>query len=78
MTAALFVALLVIAEGIVLTLTRAGLVTMATSIAGAALWRGRRHGLDGAVRLIAALAILIVVLFVGIAIDAVALAAPDE
>jgi hypothetical protein len=64
LTAALFVALLVIAEGIVLTLTRTGLATMATSIAGAALWRGRRHGLDGAVRLIAALAILIVVLFV--------------
>jgi hypothetical protein len=38
--------------------------TMATSIASAALWRGWRHGLDGAVRLIAALAILIAVLFV--------------
>lgn len=64
LTAALFVALLVMAEGIVLTLSRAGLATMATSIAGAALWRGRRHGPDGAVRLIAALAILIVVLLV--------------
>jgi hypothetical protein len=63
-TVALFVALLVIAEGIVLTLTRAGLATMVTSMAGAVLWRGRLHGVDGSVRLIAALATLIAVLFV--------------
>ena len=43
-TAALFMALLVIAEGIVFTLTRAGLATMAASLAGAALWRRWRHG----------------------------------
>ena len=60
--AALFGALLVIAEGIVLTLTRAGLVTMAASLACAGFWRGRQRGLDGAVRSIAALSIAIVVL----------------
>lgn len=60
--AALFGALLVIAEGIVLTLTRAGLVTMAASLVCAGFWRGRQRGLDGAVRSIAALSIAIVAL----------------
>jgi hypothetical protein len=60
--AAMCGALLVIAEGIVLTLTRAGLITMAVSLVCAGVWRVRQRGVDAAVRSIAVLSIAIVAL----------------
>lgn len=54
--AALFVATLVIAEGVVVTLTRAGLVTMAVSLAVVGASRFRRRGFDGGLWSLMALA----------------------
>jgi hypothetical protein len=58
-----FLLLVSIAVAITLTFTRAGLVTMASSVGIVGLLRYRRHGVDGAVRAIVALAALIVIQF---------------
>ena len=60
----LVAALLVVAEAIVLTSTRAGLITIASTLAIAALVRYRTSGPDRAVRAIGAVAAAIVVLLV--------------
>lgn len=59
LAAVVFVLLATIAAAITLTLTRAGLVTMAAAMAIVGVWRYRRQGLDGAVKAIVALAALI-------------------
>ena len=61
--AALFVALVVVAEAIILTFTRAGLITMAVSLAVVVLVRRRHHGREAGTVPIAALAAIVVVLF---------------
>src|SRR5262245_1343928 len=60
---ALVVALVLIAEGIILTLTRAGLLSMVVTAAMVSAWRVRRHGVDAAVRAIGAVAALVAVSF---------------
>jgi hypothetical protein len=62
--AAVFVALVVIGEGITLTFTRAGLITMAASLALVGAIRVSRRGADTGTGIIAALAIVIAILFV--------------
>src|SRR4029079_5657698 len=61
---ALFIALVVVGDAITLTFTRAGLITMAASLAlvGVADWRAR--GPEAGSRLLARVAIAIAVLFV--------------
>ncbi len=62
--AAVFLAMAIIAEAIVFTFTRAGLLTMASSVSVVAWWRWRSRGFDRTVRAIVALTAAIVVLFV--------------
>jgi len=57
--AATFVALVVIGEAITLTFTRAGLITMATSLALVGAARRSRRGVDKGTRLVASLALVI-------------------
>ena len=59
----LAVALVVIAEGITLTFTRAGLITMAASLALVGIVRYRRRGWERGGKLLAALAVAIAVMF---------------
>lgn len=61
--AAIVAALLVIAEAITLTFTRAGLITMATSLALAGAIRRAERGSDAGVALMAGLAVAIAALF---------------
>jgi len=56
-------ALVVIAEAIVVTLTRAGLLSMAVTLGMVSAWRVRSHGIDTAVRSIGAVAAIIAVSF---------------
>ena len=63
--AAWFAALLIVAEAITLTFTRAGLISMAAVLVLIAALRYRRLGSDAGVRLLAALSVLVVVLFAG-------------
>jgi hypothetical protein len=58
-----FLLLLSIAAAVTLTFTRAGLVTMASTMGIVGLLRYRRQGVDNAVKAIAALAVLIAVQF---------------
>jgi hypothetical protein len=51
----------VMAEAITLTFTRAGLATMCGSLAIAGAWRWRRRGVDGGVKAIMAIAVVIVI-----------------
>jgi hypothetical protein len=60
--AALFLALAVVAEGIVVTFTRAGLITMALSAAVVGALRVSRRGFDVGARLVAAVAIVVAAL----------------
>jgi O-Antigen ligase len=57
------VAVVLIAEGIILTLTRAGLVSMAVATGVVTVWRVRMRGIDAAVRAIGVVAVLIVAMF---------------
>jgi len=61
--AAWFVALAVIGEAITLTYTRAGLVTMAASLALVGTIRASRRGADAGTRLIAGVAVVVAMLF---------------
>src|SRR5205823_6543436 len=58
--AAVFLALVLIAEAVALTYTRAGLITIAASLLVVGLWRYRRQGspgsIDAGVRVVGALA----------------------
>jgi len=63
--AAWFVALLIVAEAITLTFTRAGLISMAAVLALVVAIRYRRRGTDAGVQLLGALSVLVVVLFAG-------------
>ena len=63
--AALFLALAVIGEAITLTFTRAGLVTMATSLLLVGVIRRRQRGTEAGAALIAGLAVVIAALSVG-------------
>ena len=56
-------ALVVIAEAIVLTFTRAGLLSMAVTVTMVSVWRVRSRGIDAAVRAIGAVAVLIAASF---------------
>ena len=58
----LFVALIVIAEAITMTFTRAGLITMATSLTVVALARRLQRGSDAGTALLAGLAVVIAAL----------------
>jgi O-antigen ligase/polysaccharide polymerase Wzy-like membrane protein len=58
-----FVALVVIGEAITLTFTRAGLITMATSLALVGAIRHSRRGVDAGTLLVAGLALVIATLF---------------
>ncbi len=60
-----FVSLAVIAEGITLTFTRAGLITMATSLLLVGTIRRLQRGGDAGTALLAGLAVVIAVLFAG-------------
>src|SRR6185503_1778067 len=59
-----FVALAVIGEAIALTLTRAGLISMAASLVLVGAIRGSRRGADAGTRLVAGLAATVALLFV--------------
>jgi hypothetical protein len=59
----LFLGLVVVAEAIILTFTRAGLLTMAMSLGTVGAVRYSRGGLDTGVRLLLALAFLIPIMF---------------
>jgi len=63
--AALFLALAVIADGITLTYTRAGFITMATSLLLVGIVRRLQRGTDAGTALIAGLAAVVAVLFIG-------------
>ena len=63
--AAAAAALLVMAAAIVFTFTRAGLITMMTTLAIAIALRCHRHGADRAVRTLAVLALLVIAIFFG-------------
>jgi hypothetical protein len=63
-TAALLFALALIAEGVILTFTRAGLVTMATSLVLVGVWRYVRQGVDRGLGVVGAVAALVAVLVV--------------
>ena len=60
----LFLALVVIAEAITLTFTRAGLLTMAASLGLVGTVRYSRHGIDTGVQLVAVLAFLIPIMVI--------------
>ena len=60
---AIAIALLVIAEGIVVTFTRAGVITMAASLALVIAARVSANGLDRGARLVASLAVIVAALF---------------
>ena len=62
--AAIFAALVVVSGGIVVTFTRAGLVTMAVSLALALTMRVGARGADRGARLVGALAVVVAVLLV--------------
>ena len=62
--AALFLALAVIGEAITLTFTRAGLITMATSLLLVGVIRRRQRGTEAGAALVAGLAVVIALLFV--------------
>jgi hypothetical protein len=64
-TLPLFLALVVIAEAITLTFTRAGLLTMTASLGLVGAVRYSRHGIDTGVQLVAVLAFLIPIMFIG-------------
>ena len=57
------IALVVMAEGIVVTFTRAGLITMAVSLAVVIAARVTANGLDRGARLVASLAVIVAALF---------------
>ena len=61
--AAIAVALVVIAEGIVVTFTRAGVITMAASLALVIAARVASNGFDRGARLVASLAVVVAALF---------------
>jgi O-antigen ligase/polysaccharide polymerase Wzy-like membrane protein len=61
--AALWLALALIGEGIIVTFTRAGLITMAASVILVGGIRFSSRGVDAGVRIVAALAVVIVALF---------------
>ena len=61
--AAVFVALVVVGEGITVTFTRAGLLTMVASLALAGATRVSARGLDAGARIVGALAIVVAALF---------------
>jgi hypothetical protein len=63
-TLPLFLALVVIAEAITLTSTRAGLLTMTTSLGLVGTVRYSRHGIDSGVQLVAVLAFLIPIMVI--------------
>jgi hypothetical protein len=63
--AAVFIALVVIAEAITLTFTRAGLITMATSLLLVGVVRRLQRGGEAGTALIASLAVVIALLFIG-------------
>jgi hypothetical protein len=63
-TLPLFLALVVIAEAITLTFTRAGLLTMAASLGIVGTVRYSRRGIDSGVRLVAVLALLIPIMVI--------------
>jgi O-antigen ligase/polysaccharide polymerase Wzy-like membrane protein len=63
--AAWFAALLIVAEAITLTFTRAGLISMAAVLVLIAALRYRRLGRDVGIQLLAALSVLVAVLFAG-------------
>src|SRR5262249_34561662 len=58
-----FLALVLIGEGIIVTFTRAGVITMAASLAFVGGIRAATRGADGGVRAIAALAVIVAALF---------------
>jgi hypothetical protein len=60
----IFLGMVVIADAITLTFTRAGLVTMAASLAIVGTVRYSRRGVDAGVRLVAVLAFLIPIMFI--------------
>jgi hypothetical protein len=60
--AALFLGLAVIAEGVIVTLTRAGLMTMAASLLAVGLWRFSTHRVDRGMAALAGVAAAIVLL----------------
>ena len=62
--AAVFAALVIVAEGVVVTFTRAGILTMAASLALVIAMRVTWNGVDRGVRLVAALAVVVAALFV--------------
>lgn len=55
-------ALVLIAQGVILTFTRAGLITMGLSLAVAGVWQWRRHGRSRETRALAAVALAVVAL----------------
>jgi hypothetical protein len=61
--AAWFAALVIVGEAITLTFTRAGLITMATTLACAGLWRWKARGMDRGAIAVATLAAVIGVMF---------------
>lgn len=67
--AAVFLALVVIADGVVVTFTRAGLLTMALSAAFIGAMRAAARGFDGGVRLVAAVGVVVAAL-VGVSYSA--------
>jgi hypothetical protein len=60
---AVFAALVIVAEGVLVTFTRAGVITMAASLAMVVAMRVTWNGVDRGARLVAALAIVVAVLF---------------
>jgi len=62
--AAIFAALVVVGEGITVTFTRAGLLTMAASLVLAGVMRVSARGVDAGARVVGALAIVVAALFV--------------
>jgi len=61
--AVVFLALVVIGDGVVVTFTRAGLITMAASLVFVGGMRALSRGADGGLRAVAALAVVIAALF---------------
>jgi O-Antigen ligase len=61
--AAIFIALVIVAEGVIVTFTRAGLITMAASLALVIGLRVTWRGIDRGARLVGALAVVVVALF---------------
>ncbi|HKB10826.1 MAG TPA: O-antigen ligase family protein [Vicinamibacterales bacterium] len=61
--AAIFIALAVVAEGVIITFTRAGVITMAASLVFVVAVRAGRNGIDRGVRGVAALGLVVAALF---------------